>query len=57
MAPILTQFMLKQYVAAEFDAFLTFLWKMIDIKHHQAQGNKFSQSIHDTVTLANRKKF
>ena len=56
-APILTQYMLKEYVRAEFSVFLLFLALIIKLKMDQSHGIPFAQAQHDGSTAANKKKY
>lgn len=53
----LTTYQLKEWVRAEFRIFLSFLRYMMAIKMEEAQGNPFSQALHDGGTLSNHTKF
>jgi len=54
---ILTVYMLKKFICAEFTIFLFFLQLIIGLKVTQGQGNPFAQFVHDGATLANKKKY
>jgi hypothetical protein len=56
-APILTQYMLKEYVRAEFSVFLLFLALIIKLKMGQSHDAPFAQAQHDGGTAANKKKY
>jgi hypothetical protein len=54
---VLSKYMLRRYVRAEYEVFKKFLQIIIELKIKQGHGNPFGQVIHDGVTLANHKKY
>lgn len=54
---ILTPYMMRKYIEAEFRIMLFFIKLMCDIKMEQSHGNAFAQGIHDGATLANGRKY
>jgi len=56
-APLLTPYLLGQYVRGEFAVFMKFLNIIIKKKLQQSHGYPFGQGIHDGVTLDSHEKF
>lgn len=56
-ADVLTIYLLRKYLHAEFAVFVKLLKICIDTKVKQSHGAAFAQLIHDGVTLANKSKY
>lgn len=56
-ADVLTIYLLKKYLHAEFAVFVELLKICIDMKIKQSPGAAFGQLIHDGVMLANKSKY
>ena len=54
---IMTQTLMKQYIASEWAVFIIFLKMIINLKFEEALGNAFAQALHDGGTLDNKKKY
>ena len=55
--PILTPYMLGEYVKSETEVLKKIMKVIFDLKRKQAKGNKFGQAIRDGATAVNGKKF
>ncbi len=56
-AEVLTTYLLKKYIHAEFAVFVELLKICIDAKVKQSHGVAFAQLIHDGVMVANKSKY